>query len=191
MTIRYQRSPGDIALAEMKEFAAFPSRTQRYIRRSLDVGLARDDAVARWSRDGMEAAGIRVQERVYERLDEMRLAMPDDGGLDAIGLFMGGLISISAFDLGQDRLPHFASYRFLYERLLGAAARPWLPGAFCAAAALPHLHPDKRKVLLQSLGEGAAMAAGWSSREPAFFPAWVEKIDSGIDDGEEGSGAAD
>ena len=185
MTIRYQRSPGDVAIAELKEFASFPSRTQRYIRRSLDVGLARQDAVARWSRDGMEAAGIRVQERVYERLADLRLAVPDDGGLDSIGAFMGGLISISAFDLGQDRLPHFASYRFLYERLLGAAARPWLPGAFCAAAALPHLHPDKRKSLLQSVGEGAAMAAGWSAREPAFYPAWVEKIGSEADEADQ------
>ena len=37
MTIRYQRVPGDVTLAEMREFASFPSRTQRYIRRSLDV----------------------------------------------------------------------------------------------------------------------------------------------------------
>ncbi|MFM6853863.1 MAG: hypothetical protein ACKOUM_07255 [Sphingopyxis sp.] len=178
MTIRYQRTPGDIAIAEMREFATFPSRTQRYILRSLDVGLMRDDAIALWSRDGVEEAGIRVQERVYTRLPVVRDAIPDDSGLDSVGPFMGALVAMSAFDLGQDRLPSFSAYRFLYERLLGAAARPWLPGAFCAAAALPHLHPDKRKTLLQSIGEVAATAPGWSAREPAFYPAWVDKIDT-------------
>src|SRR3546814_13799222 len=90
---------------------------------------------------------------------------------------MAPLVAVSAFDLGQDRLPSFAAYRFLYERLLGAHARPWLPGAFCAAASLPHLHPDKRKILLQSISEAAATAPGWSAREPSFFPEWVDKID--------------
>jgi hypothetical protein len=49
---------------------------------------------------------------------------------------------------------------------------------FCAAAALPHLHPELRRQLLQSISEAAATAAGWSSRQPAFFPHWVEKVDS-------------
>ena len=79
--------------------------------------------------------------------------------------------------LGQDRLPSFASFRFLYERLLGASVRPWLPAAFCAAASLPHLHPDRRRILLQSISESAATAAGWSNREPVFWPEWVEKVD--------------
>jgi hypothetical protein len=42
---------------------------------------------------------------------------------------------------------------------------------------LPHLHPDRRRVLLQSISESAATAPGWSSREPAFWPEWVEKVD--------------
>jgi hypothetical protein len=90
---------------------------------------------------------------------------------------MAPLVTMSAFDLGQDRLQSFGAYRFLYERLLGAGARPWLPGAFCAAAALPHLHPERRRVLLQSISEAAATAPGWSTREPAFFPEWVDKIE--------------
>ena len=36
---------GAMTLAEMKEFASFPAATQRYIRRSLDVGLGREDAL--------------------------------------------------------------------------------------------------------------------------------------------------
>ncbi len=176
MAIKYQPAPGDIAIAEMREFASFSARTQRYIRRSLDIGLNREDAVELWSRDIVEAAGIRAQQRVYRGLDELRAAIPDDSGIDTMARFMGPIISLTAFDLGQGALDSFGAYRFLYERLLGAMVRPWLPSAFCGAAALPHLHPERRKALLTSLSENAAMAPGWSSREPAFFPEWVEKI---------------
>ena len=141
---------GAMTLAEMKEFASFPAATQRYIRRSLDVGLGREDALARWSRDVIESASIMAQARIYNRLDHIRDLVPDDSGLDAIEPFLAPLITVSAFDLGQDRLSTFGAYRFLYERLIGANVRPWLPGAFCAAAALPHLHPEKRRLLLQS-----------------------------------------
>ncbi len=168
---------GAMTLAEMKEFASFPASTQRYIRRSLDVGLGRDDALARWSRDVIESASIMAQARIYNRLDHIRELVPDDSGLDAVEPFLAPLITVSAFDLGQDRLATFGAYRFLYERLIGANVRPWLPGAFCAAAALPHLHPEKRRVLLQSISEAAATAPGWSNREPVFYPEWVEKVE--------------
>lgn len=168
---------GALTLSEIKEFAAFPAATQRYIRRSLDVGLERTDALKIWSRDLVEAASIRAQAKVYSRLDHIRHIVPDDSGLDAIEPFMAPLVTVSAFDLGQDRLVSFGAYRFLYERLIGAQVRPWLPGAFCAAAALPHLHPEKRRLLLQSISEAAATAPGWSNREPVFYPQWVDKVD--------------
>ena len=177
MASRMKAADGAMTLAEMKEFAGFPAATQRYIRRALDVGLDRDDAMARWSRDVVEAASIRAQSRIYSRLPEIRSLVPDDSGLDAIEPFLAPLVTVSAFDLGQGRLTNFSAYRFLYERLIGAEVRPWLPGAFCAAAALPHLHPDKRRKLLQSISEAAATASGWSTRQPAFFPYWVEKVD--------------
>jgi hypothetical protein len=173
-----KQARGAMALAEMKEFAGFAAGTQRYVRRSLDIGLDREDAMARWSRDVVEAASIRAQARLYDRLPELRVSIPDDSGLDAVEPFMAPLITVSAFDLGQGRLTSFSSYRFLYERLLGADVRPWLPGAFCAAAALPHLHPDLRRTLLQSISEAAATASGWSTRAPAFFPSWVEKVET-------------
>ena len=74
----------------------------------------------------------------------------------------------------MEKLDSFSAYRFLYERLLGAQCRPWLPAAFCAAAALPQIRPERRKMLLQSLSEAAATAPGWSEREPAFFPEKIE-----------------
>ena len=165
-----------MTLAEMKEFAGFPAATQRYIRRSLDIGLDREDALARWSRDVVEAASIRAQAKLYLRLPELRDAAPEDSGLDAVDAFLAPLVTVAAFDLGQGRLTTFSAFRFLYERLIGAQARPWLPSAFCAAAALPHLHPELRRKLLQSISEAAATASGWSNRQPAFFPYWVEKV---------------
>jgi hypothetical protein len=167
-----------MTLSEMKEFAGFAAATQRYVRRSLDIGLDRDDALSRWSRDVVEAASIRAQARIYDRLPELRAMVPDDNGLDAVEPFMAPLVTVSAFDLGQGRLTTFSAYRFLYERLIGAEVRPWLPAAFCSAAALPTLHPDLRRRLLQSISEAAATASGWSSRQPSFYPAWVEKVDT-------------
>ncbi len=177
MGSRMKPAEGAMTLAEMKEFASFSSSTQRYIRRSLDIGLDRDDAMARWSRDIVEAASIRAQARLYRSLPAIREIVPDDSGLDAIEPFLAPLVTIVAFDLGQGRLPSFSAVRFLYERLIGAEVRPWLPAAFCAAAALPHLHPELRRTLLQSISEAAATAAGWSNRQPAFFPYWVEKVE--------------
>ena len=168
---------GAATLSEIREFAGFASSTQRYIRRSLDVGLQRADALDIWSRDLIETASIKAQAKLYARLDVLRENVPEDSGLDRVEPFMAPLVTMSAFDLGQDRLPSFGAYRFLYERLIGASARPWLPGAFCAAASLPHLHPERRRVLLQSISEAAATAHGWSSREPVFYPEWIDKIE--------------
>lgn len=178
MASRMKPAEGAMTLAEMKEFAGFSAATQRYIRRALDIGLDREDALERWSRDVVEAASIRAQARIYDRLPDIRAMVPDDSGLEAAEPFMAPLISVSAFDLGQGRLTAFSAYRFLYERLIGAEVRPWLPAAFCAAAALPQLHPDLRRNLLQSISEAAATASGWSVRQPAFFPSWVEKVDA-------------
>ena len=178
MGARMKPAAGAMALAEMKEFAGFSAATQRYVRRSLDVGFDRDDAMDRWSRDVVEAASIRAQSRIYDRLPDIRAMIPEYSGLEAVEHFLGPLVTVSAFDLGQGRLTSFGAYRFLYERLIGAQIRPWLPGAFCAAAALPHLHPDLRRRLLQSISEAAATASGWSNRQPAFFPHWVEKVDT-------------
>jgi len=173
-------SSGAAALAEMMEFAGFDKRTQRYIRRSLDVGLARRDATRRWARDPRETAAIRSQYRAYERLDLIRQELREDPADFVDERIMSPLIAVTALDLASGRLPTFTAYRFLYERLFGANVRPWLPSAFCAAAALPHLHPDARRELLRSVSEATATAAGWSSQGPCFFPEWVEKVEPAI-----------
>jgi hypothetical protein len=172
---------GTVTLAELREFASFSAAAQRYIRRSLDVAYHRTDAIQLWSRDKREAASIVAQSRLYSTLPAIRSAIPDDCGLEGLPGFLGPLSALAAFDLGQERIDGFGAFRFLYERLLGAGARPWLPAAFCGAAALPDLHPCRRRMLLQSISEAAATAPGWSAREPSFFPEWVEKVSANHD----------
>ena len=162
---------------ELKEFASFSKATQRYIRCAIDLAHDPQYATARWSRTPAEAADIRRHAAMYKRIGLVRESIPESTSLLEASELMGPLIAITGFDLGQGRLPDFASYRFLYERLIGASVRPWLPGAFCAAAALPHIHPDRRRSLLRSISEAVATAPGWSVREPVFVPEWVEKVD--------------
>lgn len=164
-----------LAINELREFASFGACEQRYIKRSIDIGLGRQDAFKLWARDAAEVASIRSQYVAYQDLKALRSAVPDETGLDGVDGFMGKLIRLAAFDLAQERLSSFSAFRFLYERLLGASVRPWLPAAFCAAAALPQIRPDRRKKLLHSISEAAATAPGWSTREPCFYPEWVEK----------------
>lgn len=164
-----------LTINELREFASFTPCEQRYIRRSLDIGLGRQDAFKLWARDALEVSSIRSQYVAYQELKVLRDASPDDTGFDGLDDFIGKLVRVTGFDLAQERITCFSAYRFLYERLLGAAIRPWLPSAFCAAAALPQIRPDRRKKLLHSISEAAATAPGWSTREPCFFPEWIEK----------------
>src|SRR3546814_10623105 len=73
MTMATRSGPaGDLSISEIKEFAGFPAATQRYICRSLDIGLERDDAIARWSRDMVEETAIRSEEHTSELQSLMR-----------------------------------------------------------------------------------------------------------------------
>jgi hypothetical protein len=164
---------GSTALAELQEFASFTPAAQRYIRRSLDVAYERTDALTLWSRDRMESASIKTQKRMYRDLHALRPMVPDNSSVDGVGEFIAGVITLAAFDLSQQKLRSFGAFRFLYERLLGAAARPWLPAVYCGASSLPHLHPVQRRELLQSISEAAATAPGWSNLEPGFFPEFI------------------
>jgi len=165
-------------IAEMREFAGFAPCEQRYIKRSLDIGLARTDAFRRWGRSGAENITIRRQYVAYQDLKALRALIPVEGTPHEVERFLGKLVRIAAFDLEQERLECFSAFRFLYERLLGAKVRPWLPAAFCAASALPVIRPERRKVLLQSLSEAAATAPGWSQREPGFYPEYVDDFEA-------------
>lgn len=174
MTMAYAGT-ATLTISELREFASFTPCEQRYIRRSLDIGLGRQDAFKLWARDSGESTSIRKQYVAYQDLKSLRAMRPDEVGFEDIEAFMGKLVRMAAFDLAQEKLSTFSAFRFLYERLLGAWVRPWLPGAFCGAAALPQIRPDRRKTLLHSISEAAATAPGWSEREPSFYPEFIEK----------------
>ena len=61
-----------LTISEMREFAGFTPAEQRYIRRSLDIGLGRQDAFKLWARD----AEARWQEE-FDRF-ELRLDAEDE-----------------------------------------------------------------------------------------------------------------
>jgi len=164
-----------LTIAELREFASFSSAEQRYIKRSLDVGLGRQDAFKLWARDAAERSSIRSQYVSYQQLKALRDELPDENALEGLEPFIGSLVRLAAFDLAQERIETFSAFRFLYERLLGASIRPWLPAAFCGAAALPQIRPERRKQLLQSLSEAAATAPAWSDTQPVFYPEFVER----------------
>lgn len=163
-------------LDELKEFANLTTAEQRYIRCALEVAAARADAAEHWARGPAEAAMIGRQARVYSDIEPIRSLIPTGLDADDAAALLGPLVAMSAFDLGRGRLSSFAAYRFLYERLIGPAVRPWLVSAFSAAATLPSIHPELRAELFSSLSCEQVTAAGWSGVEPAFFPEWVEKV---------------
>jgi len=166
-----------MTIADMREFAGFAPCEQRYIKRSLDIGLARCDAFRLWGRSEAENTAIRQQYVAYQDLKSLRSLIPQEGAISEVERFLGKLVRMATFDLGQERISSFSAFRFLYERLLGADVRPYLPAAFCASAALPMIRPERRKILLQSLSEAAATAPGWSDRNPSFYPEFIEDVE--------------
>lgn len=164
------------SIGEMREFASFDADEQAYITRSLDVFLGRGDAFKDWGETspGVSPAAIRSQYLAYRELRALRDHVPGTAALDGVADYVGALVRVAAQDLAAEQLASFSAFRFLYERMLGAEARPYLPAAFVGAAALPQIRPERRRVLLQSLSEAAATAPAWSPRAPAFYPERIE-----------------
>lgn len=163
-----------LSISEMREFASFTAGEQAFITRSLDVFMGRGDAFKAWGEKTGECARIRAQYIAYRELRGLAGDLPCTTTMDGLASFIGSLIRIAAQDLALEQIESFSAFRFLYERMLGAASRPFLPAAFVGAAALPQIRPEQRKLLLQSLSEAAATAPGWSASEPAFFPERIE-----------------
>jgi hypothetical protein len=82
-----QTGTATLAIAELREFAGFTSCEQRYIKRSLDVGLGRQDAFKLWARDAAENASIRSQYVIYQELKALRGEKPSEDCLDALESF--------------------------------------------------------------------------------------------------------
>ena len=164
---------GQQVLREMGEFGKLPMVAQRYIRRSVQVWLGETEGLARIARTPSEARSIRRQFELYGQIDAVIASIPADDDIASVTRFTSLIAPLVAFDIGEQKLESFAAFGFLYERLFGASVRPWLPTAFVMAASLPELHPNRRLDLLGSVSANV-MTSHWSTREPQFFPQWIE-----------------
>jgi len=67
-----------LTIAELREFASFSESEQRFIERSLDIGLGRGDAFKSW---GSKARGkdavVRSQYLAYRELKALKRPLPD------------------------------------------------------------------------------------------------------------------
>ena len=95
-------SAASLTICEMREFASFTAAEQRYIRRSLDIGLGRQDAFKLWARSADESAGIRSQYVAYQDLKLLRASVPSETALEAVE---GILQPVDDVDQAGDR--HF------------------------------------------------------------------------------------
>ena len=73
-----------LTINELREFANFTPCEQRYIKRSLDIGLGRQDAFKLWARDAAEVASIRSQYVIYQELKALRAMHPDETGFEGL-----------------------------------------------------------------------------------------------------------
>jgi hypothetical protein len=170
MLVEIRLGAGEMMFAEMQEFGSFGIEVQRYICRSLDVAHSPDVSPADWARNEREAHDVFAQKQAYGLLSGIRAALPGPEGFMDAEAFLFPLISVSTFDVTCGPIASFAEYRFLYERLLGAAVRPWLASAFLAAASSPHLPAEIRQGLVKSVNSG--LTDRWSSVQPAYQPRW-------------------
>jgi hypothetical protein len=155
-------------MAELREFANFSRETQQFICQSLDIAFYPDLPIKNWARDDDHAESIAAQKQVYRALSGIRSALPHSSAPVDAEAFLYPLIEASAFDISCAQIASFEQYRFLYERLLGARARPWLATAFMTAASLPYIPADIRQALIATAGD--ALTDDWSSAEPVYWP---------------------
>ena len=117
-----QPASGAMLISEMKEFAGFPKATQRYIRRSLDVAYGRRDPIECWARD--EGRG-RIDPRPGPPLQAARPSAPSGSRRQrprhdrAVHRHADHAVGVRPW--ARIACQNFAAYRFLYERLIGAA----------------------------------------------------------------------
>ena len=174
-----QPAGGALLISEMKEFASFPKATQRYIRRSLDVAYGR----SRPDRDlGPRRDRGRGDPRPGPLLQAARPSSPADPGRQrprhdrAVPGHAGHAGRVRPGPGPAARIsPPSASFTS------GCSARA--SGRGCRRRSAPPRPcrtstPTAAAILLQSISESAATAPGWSTREPVFWPEWVEKVDS-------------
>ena len=167
-------------IEELREFAKFPAYAQRNIRMSLDVYADVVNqtcfALDRWSRDINESAHIAEKRILYRLLPKIRELTPKNNSCGEIGLFIGECLKVSSFDIMQGRIDSFNQFQFLYERMLGASARPWLTAIYLASSSLPMVSPQRISSMLYNITNEHILTKSWSSVEPKFYPQNIDRV---------------
>jgi len=98
MSASKRPADGAMTLAEIKEFAGFSAATQRYVRRSLDVGLEREDALSRWSRDtGMQLSyQLPSDYTLYKRVSDLHTTDIQSATAELSSIYASQGVSVSA-----------------------------------------------------------------------------------------------
>lgn len=172
-------------IREAEEFSLLQPCEQRFIRCSLEIAhqkLSRETIFAHWGRKSDTACTlITVQINYYgDYLLKIHNSIPLDPGKrppDESRDFFGSLVKVSTCDLLLGSIKSYLAYRFLYERILSPRIRPWLPGAFMAAAVDPRMKADCRARLLQSVQKADVSISAYSVQEPIFYPEYIDKAD--------------
>lgn len=159
-------------VAEATEYSELSPKAQRYIARSLEVAQTGLKCAKQWARGVGESSSIMVQVSLYMRLPEARNKIPKSNAFWELSDFFGYALPCAAFDVSEGRLDGFAAFKFLYERLLGARARPWLASLYAAAVALPNFRPSD--FYTTDGGWNCEIdSRDWDTTEPQFMPEWV------------------
>jgi hypothetical protein len=178
--MRSRRKKSDPLFEEIRMFAGFSSKVQRYIRISLLIAQDADqDLVTLCSRTVQETEEIRERQRVYMNIDNLSECFKEKMGRENFAYFVGYIIPLASYDLSHGIIWNFTQFMFLYERIFGAKIRMYLPMIYSAAAASPFIRGEIRDDLFDNIhiSEASAPPGFWSTREPSFFPGWVDKVE--------------
>ncbi len=134
-----------------------------FARRRVPPWRCHGDLGPRRGREAFDPAQAHLQP---PRRDQA--SAPDDSGLDQVEPFAAPLVTVSALRPRPESPQQLLGLSLPRpERLIGAGSRPWLPGAFCAAASLPHLTWSAAARASRSAKPPPPRRAV-SSREPSF-----------------------
>lgn len=161
-------------VSEMRMYAAFQTSTRRFIVKALDFGLPRGDPMKRWDAQGSFFSTEPLTRLTrYAPIPQLRRQIanvPFTLASDTAALKL--MYTCTAFDISMTGLDSFSAYRFLYERLFGAAARPWLVPVFCNCATSGKLSRQRRTELQNSVGMFDLWEDALFAPAPLFFPEW-------------------
>lgn len=154
---------------EQEEFSQFDLDTQQFITCSLLLATSPEEGLPLAARNLGGPVAL-AQADIYRMLEGARSKLPKSFAQWEMVEFFGYALAPSAFDLSLGKLTAFDAYRFLYERILGGGARPWLPSLYIAAATAPSVPRDISRRAVEQFPWEAEIDRDWHTLDPLFMP---------------------